>query len=544
MSSESAVGVVGAKGTIRPALLTLSALIAIAGCGGDDLLLPSDGDPVKIVIAGGNDQRGTVGQALGLPLVVRVTDPSDRPVPGVEVEFIPPAGGTLDPGVIATTDGKGEASVNYILSTTAGQQMVQAHADAILPASASSTTFTTSADPEAAVALNADGGDIQRAEASTVLPESLAVKAVDRFGNGVAGIEVTWQASDGGSVDPRSVTTGADGRAATARTLGDRAGTYRTSARANDLDVSPVTFSSTATAPPRPELVLVTAPSSTASAGVAFDDQPELQLQDPQGAALQRADVSVTVQIASGGGSLGGKTTAKSNASGRVRFTDLAIRGETGTRTLIFAAEGFTPVTSGDITVGTGPPSTSRSSASVPNGTAGATTTISLRLKDEFGNPVSNAAGTISIAVGGANPTPGIQVTDLGDGSYSAAYVPVHAGADAVSIQLGGGPLSGSPFTSTVAPGPADPTTTTATISRNGVFFYTIDVLVTVQDAQHNPVGRGGDHVQAQLEGNAPVDATDNGNGTYSAKFFTFNFSAAIAVTLNGVPIAGSPFTP
>jgi hypothetical protein len=522
----------------------LSALAAISACGGDDLLLPSDGEPSKISIVSGDGQRATVGRPLENPLVVKVTDPSDRPVQGVEVVFVPPAGGTVNPATAVTTDSKGEAGVNYTLSTTAGAQLVEAHADAIGSAASSKTTFTASADPDVAVALATAGGDGQSAQVSTVLPESLAVRAVDQFGNGVAGIEVTWHAMNGGSLDPNSVTTGSDGRAATARTLGDRPGAYRTEARAGDLEGSPVSFSATAVAPPRPELVLVTQPSATASAGVAFQQQPELQLQDAQGAPLARADVSVTVQIASGGGSLGGRTSARSDASGRVRFTDLAIRGETGTRALIFASEGFIPVTSGDIAVGAGPPSADRSSATVPNGTSGATTSISIELVDEFGNPVTGAASTVSIAIEGANPTASLPLTELGEGSYSASYVPTHTGTDAVSIQLGAKTLSGSPFQSIVAPGPADPTNTTATINRNGVFFYTIDVLVVTQDAQHNLLGKGGDRVQVQLEGNEPQDATDNGDGTYSARFFTFNFSAAIAVTLNGVPIAGSPFTP
>src|SRR3546814_2141223 len=45
-------------------------------------------------------------------------------------------------------------------------------------------------------------------------------------------------------------------------------------------------------------------------------------------------------------------TTAISDGSGRVTFTGLMIRGMPGVRTLIFAAEGFTPVTSPPIAIG------------------------------------------------------------------------------------------------------------------------------------------------------------------------------------------------
>jgi hypothetical protein len=519
------------------------ALAALVGCGGDKLLLPGDGEPTRITAVEGDNQTGTVGQPLGDSLVVEVTDPAGRLVPGVEVVFLPPPGAVVAPNDTVTTGANGRASVRYTLSTTAGEQMIQARATRIVPASSSTATFRAAAQPEGAVALVVAGGNGQTAQVETVLAESLAVRAVDRFDNGVAGIEVIWEAT-GGSVSPTSDTTGSDGRAATERTLGDRPGTYPAAAAAGELEGSPVSFTATAIAAPRPELVVVTEPSSSAAAGVVFDRQPELQLQDALGAPLNRADVSVTVQVASGSGSLGGRTTARSDANGRVRFNDLAIRGETGVRTLIFAADGFTPAISAAIAVSPGPPSTSRSSASVPNGTAGAETRISLHLEDEFGNAVTSASGALSINVEGANPASSLPVTHLGDGDYSASYVPVHSGSDAVHIQVNGSALAGSPFQSTVSPGPADPSTTTALVTRSGVFIYRIDVLVTTRDAQGNLLGRGGDDVQVQPEGGAPQPATDNGDGTYSASIFTFVFDLRIAVTLNGVPIAGSPFGP
>ena len=525
-------------------VVIVATLTALAGCGGDNLLLPSDGQPAQISLARGNDQTGTVGQPLGDSLVVLVTDPGGRPVKAVEVVFVPPTGATVEPSTVLTGT-NGEAAVHYTLSTTAGEQPVEAHAATIVPASASIATFTTTAEPESAEALIAAGGEGQSAQVSTALAESLAVQAVDRFGNGVAGIEVTWQWSGGGAVSPQSVTTGPDGRAATERTLGDRPGAYATAAKAEGLEGSPVSFNATAVAAPRPELVLVTEPSSTAAAGVALQRQPELQLQDPLGAPLSQAGVSVTVQIFSGAGTLGGRTKATSDANGRVVFTDLAIRGETGSRTLIFAADGFTPAISASITVNPGPPAASRSSASVPDGTAGAPTTITLHLKDEFGNPVAGASAAVSVTVGGANPAASLLVADHGDGSYSASYAPIHSGVDQVGVRVNGTALAASPFNSKVAPGPADASTTTAVVTRTTqFFFFRIDIVVTTRDAQGNLRGRGGERVQVQVDGRPPGDAQDNGDGTYVVSFTSFEPDHIVAITLNGIPIAGSPYTP
>jgi filamin/ABP280 repeat protein len=528
--------------SVRLAPLLLAVQLGLAGCGGSDLLLPSAGQPSKITVVSGNGQTGTVGQPLGQPIVVAVTDPENRPVEGIEVAFVLPAGAGMAPNDTVVTGADGQATVRYTLSTASGDQIVEARAKPVVPSPSLTTTFTAKAMPEVAVALVLAGGDGQQGEVSTALAESLAVRAVDQFGNGVEGVEVSWEA-DGGSVSATSVTTGADGRSAVQRTLGDRPGSYGTTATAS-LDGSPVSFTATGVAAPSPALVLVTQPSSTASAGVPFAQQPELQLQDPFGAPLNRANVRVTVGIASGAGSLRGGTSARSDANGRVRFEDLSIRGKPGTRTLIFAAEGYSPATSSSIVVAPGPPSGARSSASVPNGTAGAATSISIQLEDEFGTPVEGAAGSIVVAVTGANQVSSLPVTDQDNGSYSASYTPTHSGTDQVDVRASGEAVSGSPFTSTVVPGAASPATTTAAASREGFLIYTITIVVTTRDAQGNLVGRGGDRVEVQPAGGPVRDATDRGDGTYVSTFATFDPNHPSDIFLNGEPLAGNPVRP
>jgi hypothetical protein len=546
------VNVTGAATTEPPVLrlpsqpVFVSALLALTAfaCGGDNLTLPRDGEPARISIARGNDQTGTVGQALEDSLVVDVTDSDRRPVEGVEVVFTTPAGGGVEPNDTIVTGSNGEAAVRYTLSTAAGEQMVEARAIPIAPATSSTAIFKASAEPEGAVALVKVEGDSQTAEVSTALQDSLAVQAVDRFGNGVSGIEVTWDAKGGGAVSPGSVTTGSDGRAAVQRTLGERPGSYAATAGAEGLEGSPISFTARAIAAPQPGLALVTEPSSSAAAGVPLDPQPELQLQDPFGAPLSRENVSVTVQIASGGGSLGGRTSVRSDANGRVSFTNLELRGRTGSRTLIFAADGFTPAVTGKITLRPGPPASDRSSVSAPAGTAGIATTITVHLEDEFENQITGASDLISISVEGANPTSGLSITEVGDGTYSSSYVPVRSGTDQVRVQFDGEALPGSPFETTVVPGPADPAHTTAEVTRTGGLFTQITAVITARDAQDNLLGRGGDRVQVQVNESNVLDAFDNGDGTYFFSVVTFGVQFSVAITLNGVPIQGSPFTP
>ena len=523
---------------LRSAAVVCLTLLALQACGGDDLVLPSAGEPSLIEAIDGNGQIDTVGRALPESLVVKVTDPEGRGVEAVEVVFVAPAGGALAPNDTVFTGPDGRAAIHYTLPTASGQQTIEAHATPVVPSSSLTATFSAIAEPEQAVKLLLLSGDKQEGELQAALPESLAVRAVDRFGNGVAGVNVSWSASDG-SVSPEVVATAADGRAAAQRTLGSKPGVSRTSADAPGLEGSPISFEATGIAPPSPQLVLVTQPSGTARAGIAFERQPVVQLQDAVGMPLAQADVPVTVQIAEGGGSLDGGTTVRSDDQGRVAFTDLAIRGRPGERTLLFAAADFTPATSDDIAVRVGPAAAGQSSASVENGTAGTATTIPIRLEDEFGTAVEDGADQVRVTVEGANQGTA-SVSERGDGSYSASYTPVIAGTDQITVEVNGTPLSGSPFSSEVVPGPSSPATTTAFFARQAIFFLVIDV--TVRDAQGNLVRRGGDNVQVELNGGPRVNLTDNGDGTYSDSFGAGLGPVTAVVLLNGVPISGSPF--
>jgi len=169
---------------------TILPLLTVAACGGDDLLLPKDGEPARVTAVYGNNQSGTVGQPLGDSLVIEVTDPGGRPVQGVEVLFVAPPGAILDPGDRVMTGPDGRAWVSYTLSTTAGQQMVEARAPDVAEPNGVAI-FSLSAAPANAASLVVAGGAGQSGQVSTVLPESLAVRAVDGYGNGVAGIEVS-----------------------------------------------------------------------------------------------------------------------------------------------------------------------------------------------------------------------------------------------------------------------------------------------------------------------------------------------------------------
>src|SRR5205823_1179902 len=110
----------------------------------------------------------------------------------------------------------------------------------------------------------------------------------------------------------------------------------------------------TITAGAATQLSITTQPSSSAQSGVAFAQQPVVQLRDASGNAVSQAGVTVTAAIATGGGTLGGTLTAATNGSGVASFTNLAITGAAGDRTLSSSVTGLTAATSATITITAG----------------------------------------------------------------------------------------------------------------------------------------------------------------------------------------------
>jgi len=100
----------------------------LAGCAGDDLLLPQDGAPAELRRVSGDQQSAPAGDPVEHPLVVEALDRVGRPAPGAAIvfEFVdPPSGAELAPANTETNEA-GLASVEVKLGTPAGDQSVEA----------------------------------------------------------------------------------------------------------------------------------------------------------------------------------------------------------------------------------------------------------------------------------------------------------------------------------------------------------------------------------------------------------------------------------
>ncbi|HEY7634226.1 MAG TPA: hypothetical protein VH763_01655, partial [Gemmatimonadales bacterium] len=132
----------------------------LTACGGDSLVLPSEGEPAHITVVQGDSASGRVGETLAESLVVEVTDRTDRLVPGATVVFhIPNSGsGTQFNPDTATTDADGRAAAQVVLGTQVGASNGVAQVVVADNQSPVQTNFTVTALPASANGLSAVSG--------------------------------------------------------------------------------------------------------------------------------------------------------------------------------------------------------------------------------------------------------------------------------------------------------------------------------------------------------------------------------------------------
>jgi hypothetical protein len=276
------------------ALAASLSLASGVACGGGDLVLPEEQSPAEMVVVEGDEQSGAVGTELADPLVVRVLDAQDRPVPGVRVAFNLGAradGGDVTPDT-ALTNADGLASSRWVLGGTSGQQEV----DAEIVGASLAVTFSAEAEHTSALRLQLTSGDEQSAAPGAELADPLVVRLVDEAGDGVAGSAVAWVVAIGeGTAAPASSDTDADGFASTTWTLGPGSGLQTLNAVVSGVGV--VSFTATAVGDgggePSPTSSTINAAPASIEAGTGLSTIT-VRVRDGSGAPVSGATVTLS----------------------------------------------------------------------------------------------------------------------------------------------------------------------------------------------------------------------------------------------------------
>ncbi|MGH7574470.1 MAG: S8 family serine peptidase, partial [Longimicrobiales bacterium] len=335
----------------------------------------------------------------------------------------------------------------------AGERTLRFTATGLEPAV--SETFALAPGPRAALHIQVEPGG---AEIGAPLSPQPVIHMRDAYGNVTEDDDTTVVtaviASGGGSIAGGGTTTVANGVATFTDLAIDGAAGERT-LRFAAQGLTPAEsepFSLTAAAPAS---LRIRVQPGGATAGVRLATQPVIEIRDANGDVANDDDATVvTATIASGGGSIvGGATVTAQN--GIATFANLAIGGDTGQRTLRFAATGLEPAVSEAFALAPGPAATlSLHNGDGQNGRADTDLPVPLAVlvHDGFGNGVPDVAVDWTVTAGDGTVRSDDGQTNE-DGVTSAVYrLGPHAGVDTIEASAAG--LDGSPvsFTATSTP--------------------------------------------------------------------------------------------
>ena len=383
------------------------ALVLTAACGDDEPSTPS-----AITPAGGNVITGQAGATV--PVTVRVTASNGRALGGQIVTFSTTAAGSTVTPTVDTTDAQGDASTQWKLGTAVGAQTLTATVSGL----ATPATIAATVSAGAPASLTATAGNAQTGAVGSTLATRPTVTVRDVGNNPVPGVQVNFAVTGGGGTGSGAATTDANGVATGPQwVLGPTAGaqTLQATVLASGVQNNPVTFTATATAGAAARIETAgNTGTATGRAGTALaaTSLPSVVVRDASGNPV--SGVAVTFAVTGGGGT-GTGLTATTNAQGVATIGGLTLGNAVGTNTVTASAAGVTGSATFIIS-GTAGPAARGEIAGGNNQSvrAGGTLQVgpSVRVVDQFGNPVAGVAVTFAATGGGASLLGATQTTN------------------------------------------------------------------------------------------------------------------------------------
>jgi hypothetical protein len=293
--------------------------------------------PAKLEAASALNQTALVGTAVDDPPAARVLDRHDNPLAGITVVFaVTGGGGTVTPAsVVSGADGVARVT-SWTLGATAELNSLTATVTGLSPV----LFIASGRDPSVPTTVAATTITTQTAPAGSAVSAPPGVIVHDQYADPMPGVTVSFGVTGGGgSVNPASVTTDAEGKAQlTSWTLGSAAGENTVSATVSGLP--PVTFTAQGVLIPA-SIIAFTSQDQEAIRGTNVAVPPGVEVRDQNDAPLVGANV--TFSVTAGGGSVS-PTTVATGSDGRAQVVSWTLGQATGPNTVTATVNGLAPV--------------------------------------------------------------------------------------------------------------------------------------------------------------------------------------------------------
>jgi hypothetical protein len=292
------------------------------------------GIPTQLGVTTQPSATAASGAVFAQQPVIQLRDASNNPVAQAGVTItaaIASGGGTLLGIVIANTNASGVATFGTLaISGIVGNRTLQFTATGL----ATATSNTIAITPGAATKLALTVQPSPTASSGDPFPQQPVVQIQDNEGNAVAqagtAITAAIETGAGGTLGGGTlvITNGSGQAAFTNLALTGTSGNYTLRFTGGGLtQVISTTIGLGAGA--ASNLAIATQPSASVQSGVAFPQQPAIQLQDGSNNPVAQAGVVITVTILSGNPALGGRSMPRLTPQAWA-VTNLAITGLIG----------------------------------------------------------------------------------------------------------------------------------------------------------------------------------------------------------------------
>lgn len=366
------------------------------------------GAAASLRIEAGDNQAAVAGSSVAVPPSVAVVDANDNGVEGVAVTFAVASGGGSVTAPAQTSAANGVATVgSWTLGTSAGANTLRVTAAGLTD----TVTVTATALSGTATAIQLEAGNNQIDTVAATLPEAYAVKVVDNFGNGVAGIPVSWSVTGGGGSIGPSSTTDANGVATSPRVLGTMVGPHTAQGAVGGLSGSPVAFNATATVGAPALFTTVQGTPQTATVATNVSVAPRVRVTDQFTNPI--AGHSVTFAVTAGGGTVNPTTPVLTLADGTATATSWTLGTGAGTNNNTLSATAPGGLTGNPRTFTASATPGAPNSIAVQSGTGQTAVTGNnvanppmAIVRDQFNNPVPGVTVNFSASGGGSAGTP------------------------------------------------------------------------------------------------------------------------------------------
>lgn len=395
--------------------------------------------PSLVVAIAGDGQAGTVGTALGNPLVAEVRDSGGNPVSGVSVQWRVTQGNGSVSATSNVTDGSGRTQATFTLGTIAGTNEVAVEVHGLTP-----LFFTATG-----LAGTATSIEVLPAFLTVGIGQSANLTSVprDTYGNTVT-VPVTWtsQSPSVVSVDGAGQVTGvSSGLAVIEASLGEVVGSAE------------VTVPSTAPG----SISAISGGSQTATVGATLPQPLGVRVLSTGGDPME--GIAVQWAVTRGGGNVSA-TSTRTNASGEAQVS-WTMGTTAGAGEVTASVSGLSPQVF-NATATAGPVASVVVSPDPATVVAGKTLSFSASATDAFGNALSPSVSWSSSdeSVAMINASSGI-ATGMVAGS-------------AIITALAGGVSGSASLTVNPVPAPtavSDLTVESTTESSAGLAFHEVN---------------------------------------------------------------------